>query len=315
MRAEAVNQRPSMSRSFRRRQRLRLLFLLPMLVEFAVVFVYPLFNNVRMSLLRYDIAAFVSGRAPFVGFENYVNILGNRLMEPTVINTVVFTVVSILFQFVIGMLLALLFKRRFAGAQLLRTLLLIPWLLPIIVSATTFRWMFDYTNGIINQFLLDLHLITHPLSWLITPQLAMVSVIITNIWIGIPFNMVLLYGGLVAIPDEYYEAASIDGASGPQSFWYITVPALREVMMIVLMLGLIYTLKVFDVIMVLTGGGPADSTQILSTWTYSLSFRSLSFGQGAAAGNLLIVISLVFAVIYLRFSWTSLTGARSGGGR
>jgi len=287
-------------RSLRSAHRYRLLFLLPILVDIVVVFVYPLYTNITMSFEKYGIAAFVSGRAPFVGLKNYVDVFANPLMGRTVANTILFTLGSILFQFVFGMLFALFFKRRFTGSQLLRTLLLIPWLLPLIVSATTFRWMFDHTNGIINQFLQNLHLISQPMGWLITPNLALLSVIITNIWIGIPFNMVLLYGGLVSIPDEYYEAASIDGANGLESFWYITIPSLREIITIVLMLGLIYTLKVFDVIRVLTGGGPANSTQILSTWSYALSFTDLSFGQGAAVGNVLIAVSLVFSMIYLR---------------
>jgi len=287
-------------RSLRSAHRYRLLFLLPILVDIVIVFVYPLYTNITMSFEKYGIAAFVSGRAPFVGLKNYIDVFSNPLMGKTVVNTILFTVGSIALQFILGMLLALFFKRRFAGSQLLRTLLLIPWLLPLIVSATTFRWMFDHTNGIINQFLQNLHLISQPLGWLITPNLALLSVIVTNIWIGIPFNMVLLYGGLVSIPEEYYEAASIDGANGVQSFWYITIPSLREIITIVLMLGLIYTLKVFDVIRVLTGGGPANSTQILSTWSYALSFTDLSFGQGAAVGNVLIAVSLIFSMIYLR---------------
>ena len=298
------------AKSLRRTQRYRLLFLLPVLIEVILVFVYPLFNNIRMGFQHYTIASFVNGTAPYIGLKNYVEIFSNPLMGKTVLNTLTFTVGSIVFQFAIGLLLALFFKLRFSLSQLMRTLILIPWLLPLIVSATAFRWMFDHTNGIINQFLLNMHLITQPVPWLITPHLALLTVIIANIWIGIPFNMVLLYGGLMSIPDEYYEAASIDGANAVQSFWHITIPALREVILIVLMLGLIYTLKVFDVIRVLTGGGPANSTQILSTWSYSLSFTDLSFGQGAAVGNVLMLITLVFAAIYIRAIRASLTSSR-----
>lgn len=288
--------------SLRSRGRYRLLFLLPILIDIVVVFIYPLYNNLTMSFEKYGISAFVSGRAPFVGLKNYVDVFSSPLMGSTIVNTLLFTVGSILVQFVLGMVFALFFKRSFPGSRLLRTLLLIPWLLPLIVSATAFRWMFDHTNGIVNQLLQSLHLISQPLGWLITPSLALLTVIITNIWIGIPFNMVLLYGGLISIPEEFYEAASIDGANATQCFWYITLPSIREIITIVLMLGLIYTLKVFDVIKVLTGGGPANSTQILSTWSYALSFTDLSFGQGAAVGNVLIAISLVFSMIYLRIA-------------
>jgi multiple sugar transport system permease protein len=296
-------------RSLRATQRKRLLFLVPVVADVLLVFIYPLINNIRMGFQHYSIASFVNGTAPFVGLKNYIDIFHSPLMGQTVVNTVIFTIGSIAFQFTIGLMFALFFKRRFALSRLMRTLLLVPWLLPLIVSATAFRWMFDHTNGIINQFMLNLHLISKPLPWLIMPHLALLSVIITNIWVGIPFNMVLLYGGLMNIPDEFYEAASIDGASGIQSFWYIPIPVLREVIMIVLMLGLIYTLKVFDIIRVLTGGGPANSTQILSTWSYSLSFTDLSFGQGAAVGNVLMLVTLVFAIIYLRVIRSSLTSS------
>lgn len=284
--------------------------MLPLFLFIMFAFVYPLYVNISMSFEKYGVAAFVSGKAPFVGLKNYVDVFSNPLMAQTVINTVIFTAGSLLFQFAFGLLLALHFRRSFPGGQLLRTLVLIPWLLPLIVSATTFRWMLDYTNGIVNQMLAGLHVIGRPLGWLIDPHLALVSVIITNVWIGIPFNMVLLYGGLMNIPIDFYEAASMDGAKPLQQFWYITLPSLKDVIMIVLMLGLIYTLKVFDVVKVLTGGGPANSTQILSTWSYALSFTDLSFGEGAAVGNVLIAVSMVFAVIYLRFGRMGNSGER-----
>jgi multiple sugar transport system permease protein len=280
----------------------RLLFLIPALVYMLVIFIYPLIYNLTMSFEDYTTTSFITGVAPFIGFKNYAAVLSDVLMKKTVWNTILFTVGSIVFQFSIGMIFALFFKRKFPLSQTIRTLLLIPWLLPLIVSGTTFKWIFDATNGIFNQVLLDLHLIQHPVGWLITPNLALAAVIITNIWVGIPFNMVLLYGGLQDIPNELYEAGALDGANRWQSFWHITIPSLRPVISIVLMLGLIYTLKVFDVIMVLTGGGPANSTQILSTWSYTLSFTNLAFGQGAAVGNIMIIISLAFTAVYLRMS-------------
>lgn len=279
----------------------RLLFLAPALIYVIVIFVFPIVYNLLMSFQNYTIQSMVNGDAPFVGFANYIAVLTNSLMGHTIWNTLVFTIASVAIQFGAGLLLAIFFKRRFPLNQLLRTMLLIPWLLPLIVSATAFRWMFDQTNGIINQLLLDLHIIPHPIGWLLSPGMGLTALIITNIWVGIPFNLVLLYSGLQDIPEDYYEAGALDGANGWKAFWHITLPSLRPVIAIVLMLGLIYTLKVFDIVMVLTGGGPANSTQILSTWAYSLSFTDMSFGQGAAVGNIMIVISLCFSFVYLRF--------------
>lgn len=279
----------------------RLLFLAPALLYVLVIFVFPVVYNLTMSFQSYTLQSMVNGDAPWIGWANYSAVFANPAMARTIQNTFLFTIGSVAVQFTFGLLLALFFKRKFPLNQWIRTLLLIPWLLPLIVSATAFRWMFDATNGIVNQMLLDIHLIQHPLGWLLSPSLGLTTIIITNIWVGIPFNLVLLYSGLQDIPDEYYEAGQIDGTTAWSAFWHITLPSLRPVMAIVLMLGLIYTLKVFDIIMVLTGGGPSNSTQILSTWAYSLSFTDMSFGQGAAVGNIMIVISLLFSFVYLRF--------------
>lgn len=278
----------------------RLLFLLPALVYVALIYVYPIVFNIIMSFGHYSLKEMIQGSAPFVGFENYVRIFTNPLTPHILLNTLIFAVGSIVFQFSIGLALAVFLNRYFPLSQLIRTLLLIPWLMPLIVTASAFRWMFQQSNGIFNQLLLNLHLIHHPLGWLIMPHLALAAVIITNIWVGIPFNMVLLYGGLQDIPGELYEAAAIDGAGWWKSFLHITIPSLRPVISIVLMLGIVYTLKVFDVIKILTDGGPANSTQVLSTWSYTLSFNNYSFGEGAVVGNIMIVIALFFAVIYLR---------------
>jgi multiple sugar transport system permease protein len=138
--------------------------------------------------------------------------------------------------------------------------------------------------------------------WLTSPSWALTSVIIANVWIGIPFNLVILFSGLQNIPAELYEAASLDGASGWQQFRWVTFPQLRAVSAITVLLGLIYTLKVFDLIWVMTRGGPGDSSSTLATWSYRLSFGSLlpEFGPGAAVGNILIVIALLFGLLYIR---------------
>jgi multiple sugar transport system permease protein len=169
-----------------------------------------------------------------------------------------------------------------------------------VVSGTVWRWMLDNDSGVLNQLLLHLHLVSQPVPWLVSTDTSLVAVTLVNIWVGIPFNMVILYGGLQAIPDQIYEAAAVDGTSAWQRFWYITLPLLRPVTLVVLTLGLIYTIKVFDIIMIVTQGGPAHSSQTLTTYAYDLSFQGLTFGRGAAVGNLLILVAVVFAVGYLR---------------
>jgi multiple sugar transport system permease protein len=286
-------------------------FLFPALAYIVVFFGYPLVNNLSMSLRAFTIRSFYTGEAPFVGFANYSAVLRNPLFTTALVNTVIFTVCSIAFQFAIGLALAMFFSRRFPGGGTLRSLLLLPWLLPLVVSGAVWRWMFDQDHGVLNAALRALHLTDGPVPWLTSTSWALPAVILTNIWIGVPFNLVILHGGLRAIPPVLYEAAELDGASAWQRFRYVTWPLLRPVTGVVLMLGLVYTIKVFDVIMVVTGGGPANATQTLTTWSYTLSFGNFSFGQGAAVGNLLILVATVFGLIYLRSARASLAEVAS----
>ena len=275
-------------------------FMIPVWAYVLCFYVYPLVSNVKMGFQNYTVSSFYTGSAPFVGFANYTAVFRNPEFVAVVVNTVLFTIGSLAFQFSIGLALAMFFRRVFPLNGVLRSLLLVPWLLPLVVSGTVWRWMMDYDSGVINQTLLHLHLISQPIPWLVSTNMSLVSVIVVNIWVGIPFNMVILYGGLQALPEQVFDAAAIDGASGWQRFTRVTLPMLRPVILVVLTLGLIYTVKAFDVIMLVTQGGPAYSSQTLTTYAYDLSFNQLLFGQGAAVGNVLIVVAVVFAGIYLR---------------
>ena len=280
----------------------QLVFVLPAVVYICLFFGYPLVQNIVMSFQNYTTSTFFTGVAPWVGFANYISVFRNSLFSTTLINTGLFTVGSILGQFVIGMALALFFKRRFPLSGLLRSLLLLPWLLPLIASSAIWKWILDQDSGVLNQTLLFLHIVPASVPWLDSPNVALVSVIMVNIWLGIPFNATILYGGLQGIPEDLYEAASLDGATGWKAFRYITWPNLRPVVSVVLVLGVVYTLKVLDIILGLTGGGPANATQTLATNSYQQSFVLFSFGTGAAISNILVVISLIFTFVYLRLN-------------
>jgi multiple sugar transport system permease protein len=288
-----------------------LAFLLPALAYVVVFFGYPLVSNLVMSAQNYTVRSFYTGEAPFVGFDNYAAVFRNPVFGTALLNTLLFTVGSIVFQFGIGLALAVFFNGRFLGSATLRSLLLLPWLLPLVVSGAVWRWMFDQDHGIINAALRGLNLADGPTPWLTSTSWALPAVILTNIWIGVPFNLVILHGGLRAIPDVLYEAAALDGTNSWQRFRYVTWPLLRPVTGIVLMLGLVYTIKVFDVIMVVTGGGPANATQTLTTLSYGLSFHDFAFGQGAAVGNILIVLATVFGLLYLRSARATLSETAS----
>ncbi|MEV6296540.1 sugar ABC transporter permease [Streptomyces sp. NPDC051896] len=275
-------------------------FLAPVTLYLVLFYAYPLYRNLDLSLRDYTVRSFVQGDAPFTGLANYRKVFADPAFAPALLHTAVFTAVCLVFQYAIGLALAVFFKQNFRLSPTLRALFLVPWLLPLIVSASTWSWMLNSESGVVNA---ALHVIgIGPVNWLTSPSWSLTSVIIANIWIGVPFNLVVLYSGLQSIPASLYEAAAIDGANAWQRFWRVTFPLLRPVSAITLLLGLIYTLKVFDIIWIMTKGGPADSSTTFATWSYRLGFGNLlpAFGPGAAVGNLLVVAALVFGLVYVR---------------
>jgi len=272
-------------------------FLVPVAVYAMVFFVYPIVRTGQLSLQDYTFMSYFTGQADFVGLANYGTIFGHLLFPKVVVNTVAFTVVSLFFQFALGLALAVFFSKKFPLSALFRSLILVPWLLPVIVSATTWRWMFYKDYGIINS-LLGTHI-----GWLSDPSWSLWAVIIANIWLGIPFNLVLLYGGLQAIPEGLYEAAALDGAGPWRQFGSISWPLLKPVTMVTLLLGLVYTIKAFDIIWVITRGGPVDSSQTLATWSYKLSFEGgtgQSLSLGGTVATLLFLVALALGLLYIR---------------
>lgn len=275
-------------------------FLAPVVLYLALFYAYPLYRNIDLSLRNYTVRSFVQGDAPFTGLANYRTVFHDPTFAPALLHTVVFTAVCLVFQYAIGLALAVFFNQHFRLSVTLRALFLVPWLLPLIVSASTWSWMLNSDSGAVNA---ALHVIgVEQVNWLTSPSWSLASVIIANIWIGVPFNLVVLYSGLQSIPASLYEAAALDGANAWQRFWRITFPLLRPVSAITLLLGLVYTLKVFDIIWIMTKGGPADSSTTFATWSYQLGFGNLlpAFGPGAAVGNLLVVAALVFGLVYVR---------------
>nr|WP_300336393.1 sugar ABC transporter permease [Actinomyces sp.] len=295
--------RPARRRQQRREELAKWAFLTPAIAFLLMFFGYPIIKNITMSLQEYTTKTFYTGEAPFVGLDNYVAVIRSSVFTTALLNTVLFTVGSIIGQFTIGLALAVFFKKRFPLSGVMRSLLLLPWLLPMIVSSAIWKWMLDKDSGVINQVLGLLHIDAVP--WLTSTSVALIAVIMVNIWLGIPFNMTILYSGLQDVPDELYEAAALDGAVGWKAFRNVTWPLLRPVVSVVLILGVVYTLKVLDIILGLTGGGPSNATETLATQSYKLSFANFEFGQGAALGNILVIIALVFALVYLRVSRSS----------
>ncbi|MEQ4723961.1 sugar ABC transporter permease [Nonomuraea sp. B19D2] len=284
----------------RSRQWTAFAFLAPLVIYLVAFYAYPLYRNIDLSVHDYTPRAFVRGDPEFTGLANYVAILSDDTFAAALRNTALFTLVSIAAQYAIGLALAVFFHRNFRLSAVLRAMFLVPWLLPLIVSASTWSWMLNSDNGIVNAALQAFGI--GQINWLTSPDTSLLAVTIANIWLGIPFNLVILYAGLQNIPADLYEAAGLDGANGRQRFWRITFPLLRPVSAITLLLGLIYTLKVVDIIWIMTKGGPADASTTLAIWSYREAFGTgqPDFSPAAAVGNLLILIAFAAGLLHVR---------------
>jgi len=274
-------------------------FIAPLVAYLLVMYAAPLYENVSMSLHRYTRATYVTGEAPYVGLDIYREVLSSPQFLSTLGHTAFFVLVSLFFQYTIGLALAVFFQRSFPLSPVLRALFLVPWLLPIIVSATTWQWMFDADSGVINRFIGVLGI--DPVWWLNADH-SLVSVTLANIWLGIPFNLVILYAGLQNIPLELYEAAGIDGAGPWRQFRSITFPLLRPVTAITLLLGFVYTLKVVDIIWIMTFG--TGTSQTMATWAYGMGFGKggsavIKYSEASVVGTLLLLMALVMGFVYL----------------
>jgi multiple sugar transport system permease protein len=276
-------------------------FVMPALI-FMVVFIgYPTVQNILLSFKNVDVFNFARPEAQeYIGFDNYRELLTDSILPRAVGNTLVFTIASIFFQFVTGFGLALFFNKKFPGCNFFRGIVMISWILPVTVVGLLFKFMFAATGGIINQFLMFPGIISRPVEWLLSGGTAMTAIVTANIWIGIPFNMILILTGLTTIPAEIYESANMDGASKMRQLFAITIPMIKPAIMSVLTLGFVYTFKVFDLAWVMTKGGPVNATQLVSTYAYRLSFEELLFSRGAAAANVLFIILLVMGFFYIR---------------
>jgi multiple sugar transport system permease protein len=288
------------------RTQARVGFLLPAFAYCLFGFTLPIVYNLILSFEQTSLATITSLLAPFAGLANYQATLLQATTDSAIVRTLIFAAASLFFQFVIGFGLALLFNLRFPLRRFARSLIIVPWLLPLLITGFIFKFLLQTQAGALNQILLDARLISQPIGFLTSPDGAFASILIANVWIGIPFFTVLLYSALQDVPVELKEAALLDGANGWQRLTRVTLPIIRPVIEVVLVLGFVFTVKVFDVVIGLTQGGPANSTQLLATWAYNLSFQQFDYGQGAALNTVLLILALLAAPFYIRLNKDSL---------
>jgi multiple sugar transport system permease protein len=273
-------------------------FVIPSLLFIGLFMLFPIAYNLIISFQNVTIMN-LAGEREFVGLLNYINIFKDLNFTVSMKNSFLFTAACLLFQFMIGFAFALFYNQKFPGRDLMRSLMLLAWMLPIVITATLFKWMLSNDYGIINYVLLSIGIIDQPIHWLTEVDTSLIGTVIGNVWVGIPFNMIILLSALQSLPEDLYEAAKIDGANRVQRFFHITIPLLKPTILILLMLGIVYTFKVFDLIFIMTAGGPVHSSTVLPLYAYQLAFQQFEFSMGAAVATVMFVILSVFASIYL----------------
>ncbi len=273
------------------------LLALAYLVAFSA---FPLIYNLVISFQSVDLFTIATFDRPFVGLENYRDIVNDPLFWPVVRNTILFVGLSVVFQLGIGLALALFFRLDFPGSTWLRGLFLAGWIMPGLVVGAIWGWLLAGDFGVVNWLIQSLGLTQQKIFWLSDPSISIYSVIIANIWLGVPFNMILLSVGLAAIPADVYEAAELDGASRLQRFFTITLPMMRAQLGAVISLGIIFTLQQFDLFAALTQGGPSNASNVLQYWSWELAFREYRIGHGSVVSVFMIIVVIFVATAYVR---------------
>ena len=278
--------------------RLAYLFLAPAVLVLLALTIYPLFYSVTVSLHT------ESASGPHWSLANFQRLLEDNFLFSAMAHTLVYAATALICEFLLGLGLALLLNSHIRGRSVFRATLLVPMMLPAVVVGVVWRLMLNPNFGAINGTLKGFGLNTESLTWTASPRLALLSVIIVDIWQWTPFVFLVLLAGLQAIPQEPYEAARIDGSSPWQTFRYVTLPLLKPAILIALLLRTMDLLRVFDQIFILTEGGPGFATETISLYIYRTAFRFFDFGYAAAMSFVLLAITNLISVVYIRFLQT-----------
>ena len=276
------------------------IFILPGFIYLVAICGYHLIYNLILSFKNVSVKNLATGASVFVGLDNYKQLFADPTFQLVFKNTIEFTLACLVVQFTIGFLFAMFFSKKFTLAGPIRGLVLVGYMMPMSVTALLGKNLFLLDGGVINDLLMKVHLISSPIDWLVNGGTALGAVIAVNCWVGIPFNMLLLTSGLTGISTDIYESASMDGANAFKRFIYITLPLMKPAMLSVLMLGFIYTFKAFDLMYIMTAGGPFNSTDVLGTYAYSKAFTQYEFSQGSAIAMVLFACLFLVGIFYLK---------------
>ena len=301
-----------MKNSIRQReQKIGWLLAIPALLILALVFVYPIMRAIWLSFFTQNLSTELL--PVFAGLNNYVRMLGDGRFWQSLRHTTFFTTISITLELFLGMIFALVLNQSFFGRGFVRTAALIPWALPTAVMGLAWAWIFNDQYGVVNDILLRLGIINEGITWLGEPNSAMISLIIADVWKTTPFIALILLAGLQSIPRDLYEAHAMDGANPWQSFRQITLPLLAPQILISLLFRFAQSFGVFDLVQVMTGGGPAGGTEMVSIYIYAMVQRYLDFGYGATLVTVTFVLLIIAVAIvswFLSKSRINISGER-----
>lgn len=275
------------------------LFLLPLFVLVVALIVYPFYRAIWLSFTD----KLVGYPERFVGLKNYIYLINDDTFRQVVRNSLVFTVGSVVLKVLTGVAMALVLNGIWRWRNFFRGLFLLPWITSTVIIGLTWRWMFDSFpgRGFFNSVLLDLGILSRPIALMASPEGAMLAVIIANWWRGFPFFGVSYLAGMQSIPGELYEAASVDGASPWRRFWHVTLPGLKHIMIITILLSFIWTINDFNIVYVMTRGGPGTATQVFATYSYDVAFNQLRWGRGVTISIFLVPLLIAGIVLISRY--------------
>jgi multiple sugar transport system permease protein len=296
-RVARVGGKPARSSAASEDRLLTVLFVAPTVILVAVLMYYPMLRTLQQSFYEFSMLQPIPR---FVGFEQYQDLFRARAFGDVLRNSILWTLIVVLFQNVIGMAVAVLLNQNLPAKGLTRAIVLLPWVLPGIVNAILWRFMYDPQLGLINSVLISMGLTDERIPWLASSSTAMVALIISAIWKGFPFSTVIYLSALQGVDKEQMEAAEIDGANAWQRFRFVVLPSVSGIVRLNLLLTTIWTFNYFDLIWVTTKGGPGNSTHIFPTIIYEVGFGQFNFGQASVYGVIAVAVLSVFTFLYLR---------------
>ena len=280
------------------------ILLFPTIVIMVGLILYPILSAINISLRDARIMAIGRDLGPLT-LENYIRLFSSPQLWPAIRVSLLYVVIVTAADYLIGLGTALLLNNDFKGRTLARLIIIIPWAVPMVVATNIFWWVFNRSYGLVNYGLVSLNIVDQSIDWFTTPIPALIAISVTTMWKGYPMFTVMFLAGLQSIPKELYEATTVDGASAWQSFRNITLPALRSVSGIALLINSLWVFREFTAIFVLTGGGPVNFTRTLAVWTYTEAFGNLQMGYAGAIGVFTMLIAVALSIFFVRFTLTS----------